>query len=122
MSTPSAQSSPMRSAGGCPSPEPVNLAFGTRTNLLELIALLEELLGHPLEVDHTAPRVGDVPHSQAANDRLLALFPDDRAGRAPARAGRDDRLVPGAPPETATGDDGASRCRPPRRGAGRSVG
>jgi UDP-glucose 4-epimerase len=58
------------------SPEPVNLAFGSRTNLLEVIALLEELLGHPVEVEHTAPRVGDVPHSQAANDRLRELFPD----------------------------------------------
>jgi UDP-glucose 4-epimerase len=58
------------------SPEPVNLAFGSRTNLLEVIGLLEELLGHPVEVEHTAPRVGDVPHSQAANDRLRELFPD----------------------------------------------
>ena len=60
------------------SPEPVNLAFGSRTTLLEVVALLEELLGHPLEVQHTDPRVGDVPHSQAANDRLRALFPDVR--------------------------------------------
>ncbi|MEI2700595.1 MAG: hypothetical protein V9E94_20490 [Microthrixaceae bacterium] len=29
------------------SPDPVNLAFGSRTNLLEVIALLEELLGPP---------------------------------------------------------------------------
>lgn len=58
------------------SPEPVNLAFGTRTTLLEVIELLEQLLGHPVDVQHTAPRVGDVPHSQAANDRLRELFPD----------------------------------------------
>ena len=58
------------------SPDPVNLAFGSRTNLLEVIALLEELLGHSVQVEHTASRVGDVPHSQAANDRLMALFPD----------------------------------------------
>lgn len=57
------------------SPDPVNLAFGTRTDLLEVIALLEELLGRPLAVEHTEPRHGDVPHSQAANDRLRALFP-----------------------------------------------
>lgn len=56
-------------------PEPVNLAFGSRTNLLEVISLLEELLGHEVKVEHTAPRPGDVPHSQAANDRLMALFP-----------------------------------------------
>lgn len=57
-------------------PEPVNLAFGSRTNLLEVITLLEELLGHEVEVQHTDPRPGDVPHSQAANDRLMGLFPD----------------------------------------------
>lgn len=57
------------------SPEPVNLAFGSRTNLLEVIELLQELLGHPVKVSHTEPRVGDVPHSQAANERLLELFP-----------------------------------------------
>lgn len=57
------------------SPEPVNLAFGTRTTLLEVIVLLEELLGTSLEVEFTDSRVGDVPHSQAANDRLRALFP-----------------------------------------------
>lgn len=58
------------------SPEPVNLAFGSRTNLLEVITLLEELLGQSVAVEHTDPRVGDVPHSQAANERLMALFPD----------------------------------------------
>ena len=57
-------------------PEPVNLAFGSRTNLLEVIALLEELLGRELKIEHTESRPGDVPHSQAANDRLMALFPD----------------------------------------------
>lgn len=58
------------------SDEPVNLAFGTRTSLLDLITLMSRQLGHDLPVEHRAPRVGDVPHSQAANDRLLALFPD----------------------------------------------
>ncbi|NJC70271.1 NAD-dependent epimerase/dehydratase family protein [Planosporangium thailandense] len=54
---------------------PVNLAFGTRTSLLELIDKLSALLGRPLEVDHVAPRPGDVRDSQAANARLRALFP-----------------------------------------------
>jgi len=58
------------------SPEPTNLAFGTRTSLLEVIALLEELLERPLQVNFTETRTGDVAHSQAANDRLRALFPD----------------------------------------------
>jgi UDP-glucose 4-epimerase len=61
--------------GRITSPEPVNLAYGSRTSLLEVVSLLEELLGHDLEVHHTETRVGDVRHSQAANDRLRALFP-----------------------------------------------
>jgi UDP-glucose 4-epimerase len=56
--------------------EPVNLAFGTRTNLLELINLLERLLGHPLFVEHVAARRGDVRHSQADSTRLRDLFPE----------------------------------------------
>lgn len=61
---------------GVTSAEPVNLAFGSRTNLLEVIALIEQAIGAPVERNFREPRVGDVPHSQAANDRLLALFPD----------------------------------------------
>lgn len=61
---------------GISSPDPVNLAFGSRTNLLEVVDLIEQELGHELEREHLEPRVGDVPHSQAANDRLRALFPD----------------------------------------------
>src|SRR5690606_26059571 len=41
------------------SPEQVNLAFGSRTTLLEVIDLLSELLGEELPVRHTEPRVGD---------------------------------------------------------------
>ena len=57
-------------------PEPVNLAFGTRTDLLTLIEILEQVLGRPLERQHRPPRPGDVPHSQADSTRLRALFPD----------------------------------------------
>jgi UDP-glucose 4-epimerase len=57
-------------------PEPVNLAFGTRTDLRTLVSLLSEELGHELEVEHQPPRPGDVPHSQADSSRLAALFPD----------------------------------------------
>ncbi|MFW6034409.1 MAG: NAD-dependent epimerase/dehydratase family protein [bacterium] len=55
---------------------PVNLAFGTRTTLLELIAELESVLDRPLDVQHEPPRPGDVRDSQADNSRLRALFPD----------------------------------------------
>jgi UDP-glucose 4-epimerase len=56
--------------------EPVNLAFGTRTDLLEIIELLTDIVGRPLDVEHLDPRVGDVRHSQADNSHLVELFPD----------------------------------------------
>lgn len=55
---------------------PVNLAFGGRATLLELIALIEAYIGHPVERDHVDNRKGDVPHSQADPSRLRGLFPD----------------------------------------------
>ncbi|MFJ3217523.1 NAD-dependent epimerase/dehydratase family protein [Kitasatospora sp. NPDC086801] len=57
-------------------PEPVNLAYGTRTSLLDLIAELELATGTTLHPQHTAARPGDVRHSQADNTRLRALFPE----------------------------------------------
>jgi len=56
-------------------PEPVNLAFGTRTSVLDLIQRLESLIGHPLERRHESPRTGDVRDSQADNSALRSLFP-----------------------------------------------
>ncbi|MDQ4008065.1 MAG: NAD-dependent epimerase/dehydratase family protein [Actinomycetota bacterium] len=58
------------------SPEPVNLAFGGRTTLRELIRLLETELGHEVGIETLPPRPGDVPHSQADSSRLLGLFPE----------------------------------------------
>ena len=60
-------------------PAPVNLAFGTRTNLLSLIGLLEDVLGAELEIEHLEPRASDVRDSQADATKLLRLFPDVRA-------------------------------------------
>ncbi|GAA3962921.1 SDR family oxidoreductase [Actinomadura viridis] len=57
-------------------PDPVNLAFGTRISILELIRRLEDVLGMPIAVRHTSPRAGDVRDSQAAADRLRELFPE----------------------------------------------
>jgi UDP-glucose 4-epimerase len=57
-------------------PDPVNLAFGTRTDLLALVDLLEGMLGRPLERQHRPARIGDVRDSQADSARLRALFPD----------------------------------------------
>jgi UDP-glucose 4-epimerase len=61
---------------GLTSPTPVNLAFGTRYSLLELIDLLEKLLERPLERAHTDPRAGDVRDSQADQTALRALVPN----------------------------------------------
>ena len=57
-------------------PEPVNLAFGTRSSLLDVIAELEALVGQPLERTHQPSRPGDVKDSQADTSRLRALFPE----------------------------------------------
>jgi UDP-glucose 4-epimerase len=61
------------------SPGPVNLAFGARITLIELLAEIERQLGRPVERTHVESRPGDVRHSQADNSRLLELFPDATA-------------------------------------------
>jgi UDP-glucose 4-epimerase len=63
-------------ARGVTSTTPVNLAFGTRTDLLTLIAELEAVVGTTLAVEHVETRAGDVRHSQADSTRLQELFPD----------------------------------------------
>lgn len=55
---------------------PVNLAFGSRITLLEVIERLADITGCPLERHHIDTRPGDVPHSQADNTLLRSLFPD----------------------------------------------
>jgi UDP-glucose 4-epimerase len=57
-------------------PSPINLAFGTRVSLRDLIALLESELGHGLERVHSDIRPGDVAHSQADNSLLRSVFPE----------------------------------------------
>lgn len=57
-------------------PEPVNLAFGTNTSILELIAAIRSVSGREVAVEHREPRPGDVQHSQADNSTLRALYPD----------------------------------------------
>jgi UDP-glucose 4-epimerase len=53
----------------------VNLAFGTRSSLLDVVTVMEDILGHPLEREHREPRTGDVRDSQADNHTLKSLFP-----------------------------------------------
>jgi UDP-glucose 4-epimerase len=62
--------------GGVGHERPVNLAFGGRSSLLETLAVLEGILGHPIEREHVATRAGDVRDSQADQSRLRSLFPD----------------------------------------------
>jgi UDP-glucose 4-epimerase len=58
------------------SPDPVNLAFGSRISLNEVLALIAERVDAPLVVTNTDNRTGDVPHSQADPTQLLSLFGD----------------------------------------------
>lgn len=55
--------------------DPVNLAFGTRYSLLDVIGLIEEQLGHGVTRTHIDTRAGDVRDSQADSERLRSLFP-----------------------------------------------
>lgn len=58
---------------------PVNLAFGTRQTLLDVVAQLQNVLGRELVVEHGPPRPGDVRDSMADSSRLRSLFPDSEA-------------------------------------------
>ncbi|MDQ6928375.1 MAG: NAD-dependent epimerase/dehydratase family protein, partial [Actinomycetota bacterium] len=53
----------------------VNLAFGSRVSLLDMIAVLEAVVGRTLPVEHLPVRPGDVRDSQADTSRLSELFP-----------------------------------------------
>jgi UDP-glucose 4-epimerase len=61
------------------SPTPVNLAFGRRFTLNQLIEILEGIHGAPLDRVAEPSRAGDVPHSQASPDRLNELLPSVEA-------------------------------------------
>jgi UDP-glucose 4-epimerase len=54
----------------------VNLAFGSRQTLLEVVGELSAVVGTELQVEHLPVRAGDVRHSQADQTRLRELFPD----------------------------------------------
>jgi UDP-glucose 4-epimerase len=57
-------------------PQPVNLAFGTRTDLHTVVAELEQILGRAIKRRYEAPRPADVRHSEADSRLLRELFPD----------------------------------------------
>jgi UDP-glucose 4-epimerase len=56
-------------------PGPVNLAFGTRTPIIEVARRVAAAVGVPADIRHGPARPGDVRDSQASCDRLLSLFP-----------------------------------------------
>jgi UDP-glucose 4-epimerase len=56
-------------------PEGVNLALGASTTILGLAELVQAVVGHPIEIEHVAPRVGDVRWSEGDPSRLRELFP-----------------------------------------------
>lgn len=58
--------------------DPVNLAYGTNTTLLQLLDEMESQLGTRIARKHTDPRTGDVRASQADNTRVRELFPHVR--------------------------------------------
>ena len=55
---------------------PVNVGFGSRTSVHELIAEMEGVLGRSLPVRHVAVPAGSIEHSQADPQHLLRLFPN----------------------------------------------
>ena len=57
-------------------PGPVNLAFGNRCSLLEVVSELEKILDRRLPLRHQPARPGDVRDSQADQTLVRSLFPD----------------------------------------------
>jgi len=61
---------------GVTSSSPVNLAFGTRTTIIDLAKKIELLSGRSVDLQFTRIRPGDVRDSQADNTRLRSLMPE----------------------------------------------
>ena len=61
--------------GEISSPDPVNLAFGSRIDLNQVLSLIAAQVDRPLVVENIDNRVGDVPHSQADCSLLRSLIP-----------------------------------------------
>jgi len=55
-------------------PSPINLASGTTTSLLDVIAEIERALGVSVERVHGDERIGDLKHSSADTTTLRSLF------------------------------------------------
>jgi UDP-glucose 4-epimerase len=60
------------------SPSPVNLAFGTRTTIVDLAKKIGLISGRSIDLQFVRVRPGDVRDSQADNRRLRTLMPEAR--------------------------------------------
>ena len=69
------------------------MACGERITLLDMIAILNSLVGREIAVEFVPPRPGEVRHSQAAIGRAAELL-DYRPSSTFARACAHLRLVP----------------------------
>lgn len=56
--------------------EPVNLCFGSRISLTELVGYIEDVTQRKSEILYGPPRAGDVMHSQGDPTRFRELFPE----------------------------------------------
>jgi UDP-glucose 4-epimerase len=63
---------------GVTTSSPVNLAFGTRTTIIELAKKIELISGRSIDLQFAPVRPGDVRDSQADNSRLRMLMPEAR--------------------------------------------
>jgi UDP-glucose 4-epimerase len=62
--------------GGVSCDSPVNLAFGTRTSVLDVAQKIARCIGTDVVFEHGPTRAGDVRDSQADCSLLRSLFPD----------------------------------------------
>ena len=58
------------------SDDPVNLAFGTNTTLIDVVECLSKISGLDVVLDHEEPRTGDVRASHGDPTRIRQLFPE----------------------------------------------
>ena len=63
-------------AGGISCDSPMNLAFGTRTSVLDAAQKISACIGTEVTFDHSGVRAGDVRDSQADGSLLHSLFPN----------------------------------------------
>ena len=74
-------------------PGPVNLAFGNRCSLLEVVSELEKILDRRLPLRHQPARPGDVPRQPGRSDPGSLPVPGRVPDGVPYRASSDGRVV-----------------------------